>query len=261
MTAAAAFKPAAAGSAPPAGIRVVYVQHDNTSNEQDTSVPLEEPVTGNMFAVLYTSGCLDPSTTDCSYPTRVGDGTNNYLQVGSNVVSPASDGGASVGSVWYASGVAPGTYSAVWTMHPRSTGGNGNSYIFYDIAGASNSPLDTGFGGAGNGLASATGDQSTDGGSGNVATLTATPSQANEVIFGTIGAGWNSFTGLANPVGSQFVASNYLTETNSSHCDLNGGWGLYYNGGSTAAETWTWTQDGSNFPGVSDWVALAVAFH
>ena len=36
ITAAAAFKPAATGAAPPSGIRVVYVQHDDTDNENAT---------------------------------------------------------------------------------------------------------------------------------------------------------------------------------------------------------------------------------
>jgi len=259
ITAAAAFQPAATGAAPPSGIRVVYVQHDDTDNEDASSVPLEMPITGNMFAILFGSGCQDPSTSDCAYPTSVSDGANNYIQVGVNIISPATDGGASVGSVWYAKGVSPGTYFPDWTMHPRSTAANGSTMFLYDISGASSDPLDTSFGT--NGLASNTNDQSTNGAGGNLTTLTASPSQTNEVILVTVGAGWNTFTGITSPSGGQFLSSHYATETNSSHDDLNGGWMLFYNHSSTAAVTITWTQDSSSFPGVGDWMSIGVAFH
>jgi hypothetical protein len=259
ITATAAFKPAQTGSAPPSGIRVVYVQHDDTDNEQATSVPLEIPISGNTFGILFGSGCQAPSTTDCSFPTSVSDGTNNYLQVGGNVISPAGDGGASVGAVWYAKNVSPGTYSPTWTMHPRSAGGSGNTMFLYDIAGASNAPLDTSFGSSG--LASNTSDQSTTGSGGNLTTLTATPAQANEVVLAAVGAAFNTFTGITSPSSGQFLSSHYATETNSSHDDLNGGWMLFYNGSSTSAVTITWTQDESGRPGVGDWMSIGAAFH
>jgi Bacterial Ig domain len=258
-TAVAAFKPAQTGSAPPSGIRVVYVQHDDTDNEQATSVPLEAPISGNMFAILYGSGCQSPSTTDCSFPTSASDGTNAYVQVGGNVISPAGDGGASVGAVWYAKNVAPGTYFPTWTIHPRSAGGNGNTMFLYDIAGASSTPLDTSFGSSG--LASNTADQTSGGSGGNLTTLTATPSQQNEVVLAAVGAASNTFTGITSPAGGQFLSSHYATETNSSHDDLNGGWMLFYNGSSTSAVTITWTQDESDNPGVGDWISVGVAFH
>jgi hypothetical protein len=212
-----------------------------------------------MFAILFGSGCQTNSTTDCSFPTSVSDGVNSYVQVGGNVISPASDGGASVGAVWYAKSVAPGTYFATWTMHARSAGGNGNTMFLYDIAGASSAPLDTSFGSSG--LASNTADQSTTGSGGNLTTLTATPSQADEVILATVGAAANTFTGITSPSGGEFLSSHYTTETNSSHDDLNGGWMLYYNGSSTSAVTITWTQDESDHPGVGDWMSVGVAFH
>ena len=259
ITAAAAFKPALTGSFPPSGIRVVYVQHDDTDNEQATSIPLQIPISGNTFAVLFGSGCQSPSTTDCSFPASVSDGVNTYQQVGGNIISPASDGGASVGAVWYAKNVSPATYSPTWTMHARSAGGNGNTMFLYDISGASSAPLDTSFGSSG--LASNAADQSTTGSGGNLTTLTATPSQANEVILAAVGAASNTFTGITSPTGGQFLSSHYATETNSSHDDLNGGWMLFYNGSSTSAVSITWTQDESDHPGVGDWMSVGVAFH
>jgi hypothetical protein len=255
ISVSAAFKAATAGTPPPVGgIRVNYVQHDDTDNEQATSVKLEYPISGNLLAMLFTSGCFNGSNTDCAYATAVSDGTNTYTQVGGAPVIIGGD----VGQAWYAKGVAPGTYAPTYTMHPRSSGGNGSSFIMYDIAGASATPLDTGFGTAG--LASTTFTQATGGAGGPITTFTATPSQPNEVILSTIGADWDSFTGVSSPAGAQFLSCNYVTQTNPSHCDLNGGWGLFYNGSSTASETWTWTHDASNFPGAGNGIALGIAF-
>ena len=51
-----------------------------------------------------------------------------------------------------------------------------------------------------------------------------------------------------------------MTETNPSHCDLNGGWGLYYSGSSTAPENWIWTHDTSQAGVGAGGVALGKRF-
>jgi hypothetical protein len=128
----------------------------------------------------------------------------------------------------------------------------------YDIAGTdTTSPLDLGFGGAGNGLAAISNTSTT---TSPILTFTATPSAQNEVILAQAGYDYNTFTGLASPIGAQFLAATYTTETNFSWTDLNGGWGLYYNGLSTAPEAWTWTHDNSNQIGSGRGLALGVAF-
>src|SRR5271154_646127 len=259
ISAAAAFRSASAGTAPPtSGIRVVYVQHDNTQNETATSVPLQYPISGNALAVLFTSGCASTSDTDCAYPTGISDGTNGYTQVGSTIISNfGNDGGNSSGSIWYAKGVSAGTYKPTYSMHTRSSGGNGNSFFMYDIVGAAANPLDTGFGSGG--LASSTYDQTSSGSGGPLTAFTATPSGQNELILATVGAAFDTFNGISSPSGAQFLSCNYSVESNSAHCDLNGGWGLFYNGASTAAETWIWTHDTSQDPGVASGVALGIA--
>ncbi len=259
ISAAAAFRSASAGTPPPtSGIRVAYVQHDDTQNETATSIPLQYPISGNAVAVLFTSGCSGTSNTDCAYPSGISDGTNSYAQAGSTIISNfGNDGGNSSGAIWYAKGVTAGTYKPTYSMHTRSSGGNGNSFIMYDIVGAAANPLDTGFGSGG--LASSTYDQTSSGSGGPLTAFTATPSGQNEVILATVGAAYNTFTGISSPSGAQFLSCNYSTQTNPSHCDLNGGWGLFYNGGSTAAETWIWTHDTSQDPGVASGVALGIA--
>jgi hypothetical protein len=258
---AAAFKAAKAGTAPPPGIRVVYVQHDNNQSEQATSTILEYPISGNALAVLHTSGCASTSDTDCAYPTVASDGANIYTQVGSTVISNFGyDGGNSSGAAFYARGVLPGTYRVTWTLHPRSSGGIGNSFMLYDVAGASANPLDTGYGTSG--LASSTFDQTGSGPGGPLTVYTATPSEQNEVILATVGAAYDSWTGISSPSGARFISVIGGVSPNTGGSDYNGGWGLYYNGSSTAAQTWTWTHDSSTLglPGAAAGIAMGIAF-
>ncbi len=146
-------------------------------------------------------------------------------------------------------------------MHGRPSSTFPLSWIMYDIVGANTStPLDTGFGGGATGLAAASVNQPT-GTGGPFTSFTVTPSFTNEAILTEMGTEWNTFTGLTSPTGSQFLSAFYVAQTNFSWCDLNGGWGLLYNGGSTAAETWIWTHDASQFAGSGRGVVLGVAFH
>jgi hypothetical protein len=261
---AAAFKPASAGTPPPPGIRVAYVQHDDGGSSTATSFAAELPVSGNLVAEVYTAGCGTSSKSSCNYanPGGLSDHTNTWIQVGPTFVSSTGSTQEAVGQIWYAKQVQPGLYPLTISMNPET----GNSFTFpiswimYDIVGASANPLDLGFGGAGNGLASASVNQPLGGSGGPFVSFTATPSAPNEVILATIGTEWDTYNGLTSPAGAQFLSAYYIGETNYTWCDLNGGWGLYYNGPSTAAETWTWTHDTSQGAGAGRGVALGVAF-
>jgi len=257
VSAAAAFKAANAGTAPPSGIRVAYVQHDNSIVQNLTRALTQMPISGNLAVIMYT-GSDD-------YPTAISDGTNTWSTVGPNqvcneIISPpekTAEGQCS--SIWYASVASPGTYKLNFTRQVNSQGaGFGDSYITFDISGAAASPVDTGFG-SGGGLASATGQQVL-GSGGPVTTITAAPSGTNEVILVSENQQFDTMTGLTSPSGAYFLSNTYTTESNSSHADLNGGWGLLYNGSSIAPETWMWIHDASQDPGINTWTVLGVAF-
>jgi hypothetical protein len=256
---AAAFKAASGGTQPPSGIRVAYVQHDDGGQEQNSSFAVQLPVSGNLIAELTSAGCSSNTISSCAYANSLSDGTNAYARVGPNYVSNTGSSQESAGSIWYAKNVSPGLYPVTISMNGRPGSTFPLSWIMYDIVGASSDPLDLGFGGAGNGLASISNTQATSTG-GPLATFTATPSAQNEVILAEAGYEWNTFTGLTSPAGAQFLSAHYTGETNFSWCDLNGGWGLLYNGPSTAPVTWTWTHDASQFAGAGRGLALGVAF-
>ena len=80
------------------------------------------------------------------------------------------------------------------------------------------------------------------------------------MILAQAGYDYNTFLGVTSPAGAQFLSSTYTTESNFSWEDLNGGWALFYNGNSTAAQTWTWTHDNSNQVGSGRGVGMGVAF-
>jgi hypothetical protein len=259
---AAAFKAASAGTPPPSGIRVAYVQHDDGGSSLASSIAVELPVSGNLVAEVYTAGCGSNTLSSCNYATGFADGTNTWAQVGPTFMSSTASSQEAVGQIWYAKNALAGLYPINIPMNPETgiSFSFPDSWIMYDIVGASSNPLDLGFGGAANGLASTSVNQSLTGSGGPFASFTATPSAANEVILATIGTEWDTYTGLTSPAGAQFLSANYIGETNYTWCDLNGGWGLFYNGASTAAETWTWTHDTSQGAGAGRGVALGVAF-
>jgi Bacterial Ig domain/Immunoglobulin domain len=256
----AAFRAANAGTPPGSGIRVVYIQHDDGYSQGANALKFQLPISGNLAVELTSAGCSSNTLSSCPYPTGFSDGTNTWnLISGAQYLSSTGSSQETVGSNWYASNVAPGYYTLNVTQH-GCTGGCApfpDSYIMFDIAGASANPLDLGFGGAGNGLASISNISAT---SAPITTFTAAPSGPNELILAQAGYEWDTFTGLTSPNGAQFVSAYYTAETNYSWCDLNGGWGLLYNGSSTAPVTWTWAHDSSQFPGAGRGLALGVAF-
>jgi hypothetical protein len=256
----AAFKAANAGTPPGSGIRVVYVQHDDGYSQGANALKFQLPISGNLAVEQTSAGCSSNTLSSCPYPTGFSDGTNTWnLISGAQYLSSTGSSQETVGSNWYASNIAPGYYTLNVTQH-GCTGGCApfpDSYIMFDIVGASANPLDLGFGGAGNGLASISNISAT---SAPITTFTAAPSGPNELILAQAGYEWDTFTGLTSPNGAQFLSAYYTAETNYSWCDLNGGWGLLYNGSSTAPVTWTWAHDSSQFPGAGRGLALGVAF-
>ena len=257
VSASAAFKAAPGGSAPPRAIRVVYVQHDNSIVQNLTTALTQMPIQGNLAVIMYT-GSDD-------YPTAISDGTNSWRTVGANQVCneinspPEKSGEGQCSSIWYATVSTPGTYKLDYARQTNSQPASfGDSYLTFDITGAAASPVDTGFGSGG--LASTTGKQPISGSGGPVQTITAAPSGKNELILVSENQQFDTMTGLSSPSHAYFLSNTYRNERNSSHADLNGGWGLFYNRSSTVPETWTWTHDTSQYTGVNTWTVMGAAF-
>jgi len=256
---AAAFKAASAGTAPPSGIRVAYVQHDNGGSLTATSIGLELPISGNLAVEMVITSCGSSTLNSCNYATSVSDGTNNWSQIGSTYLSNTGSPQEEPAQIWYAKNAIPGLYKLSNTENPSSSRAQTPfplTWMLYDIVGASSNPLDLGFGGNGNGLATFSSVNS----SGPVTTFTVTPSAPNELIITGVGYEWNTFTGVTSPTGANFISCDYTNETNYSWVDSNGGYAILYNGNSTAPETWTWPHDTSQQAGSGRGLAIGAAF-
>jgi len=106
VSASAAFKAASAGTPPAPGIRVNYIQHDDSIVQNLTTALTQMPISGNLAVIMYT-GSGD-------YITGVSDGMNNWASVGpTHTCNPVANGDCS--SIWYAAGVLPGVYKLNFT--------------------------------------------------------------------------------------------------------------------------------------------------
>lgn len=256
ISAAVAFKANTSGSAPASGIHVDYVQHDNSDNETDTSTALELGTTGNAIYLAFNSGCDTGSI--CALATGVSDGTNTWEQVGSAVVGQEDDQNNAPLVNWLAVNVTPGTYNITTTNRPRSTSnGHGNSWMWADISGAGTvQPVDLSYGISG---AASTWGQNNASASPLTYITGATPAAQNELQLMQQSVGFDSTNGVTSPSTAKLLNCYYVTESNSSHCDLNLGWATNYNGSSTSAQTWSLSNDNSNGVGPGDWSASAVS--
>ena len=267
ISVAAAFKAASGGTPPPAGVRVMYVQHDNGPNHSgaQTLITPQIVVTGNLALMITIGGCDSNTPASCNYPTGLSDGSNNWIEVsGGSFITNTGSQFEEPASIWYAANARPGLYPLAMTMHPCPNN-NGcdnfpSNFLTFDITGAASNPLDLSFGGGGTGLATFQSVQTTNGNGGPITSFTATPSFQNELVIAETCYQSNTLTSVTSPSGAQFLSSTYNSETNYTWDDSNCGYALFYNGSSTAAETWTWIHDTSQSAGSGRGLAVGAAF-
>jgi len=240
ISVAVALKNASAGAGPP-GFGVLFVQHDNNQSESATSVTQQVHVSGNTLVVGFNSGCNGSSTTDCAYVKSISSSPSlTWNQIGSNAISTCGTGSTNVNdslSWWVASGVSPGDYTNTYTMNGRSTGGNGSTWMTYDVAGGASSPIDSTLG-------FPTGQTNQTGSSAPISfSYTVTPSQSGELLFSQLGLNYDSVTGITAPSGAFIIDAYYTGQINPTHNDLNAGFAVSQG----AFSTITWAIDnGSN---------------
>lgn len=244
---AIALKSAAAGTPLPAGIRILRLVHFNTRNETAASVAFQFPTQdGNLIAIAESAGVY--------YPTSITDSKgNSYVNTGGVVTTDPCV------QIFHAANAA-GDPALVLTctMTGNVPSGNGASFFCYEITGAASGPLDASFGSGGFAGTSGTQDQVT--GSGPVTTFTATPGGPNELIIVVGSMAADTATGWSSPSGAQQIATTFSGEPNPTNADENNPAGLFYNGGNIAAQTWIFTHNTINNPGVGAWAVAGAAF-
>jgi hypothetical protein len=243
LAVSALFKSGAAGSVP-AGMRIVHLDHENIpSNVQaggnGSSFPnpltVQFPCSGNL-EVITVGGGNPPAQV-----SSISDSNNNTWKLAGSYAITTDP----VTGIFYA---ATATCSGTQKLTVNWTANTGDQTIlYYDLAGASSSPLDATMNG--------TGIQSS---AGNLTVFPITPTTSStELIFCSIPVRFNTVTGLLNG----FIDSNTFDGESldgPEPVDENNGWGHFVTS-STNSVSVTWTFQSPTEP-AQGWAAVAAAF-
>jgi len=230
---AVALKSATAGSAAPAGMRVVSMQHNDVVESDASPFTIHAPTTGNLLvlAIISFAGEAATAITDSN--------SNTWTQP---VGSPVTNGGSGDVQIWYAANSTPGATLNLSITKPASASSGTNTYVLYDISGAATSPFDN--------IQSATGNQTV---AGNFSGVTITPATLNGVIITDIGVNSPRITAVSPGLFDSVIPH---PGAGTTICDENNGWAHEYNT-TTSARTYVWSDDGT---AVLTWASLAAAF-
>src|SRR5271165_1135509 len=176
---AIALKAGSAGSAPPAGIRVVRVQHHAVQPYASSPMHLQFPCTGNLIVLTWIGvpGHDITGVTD--------DNGNSYVSPG-----PAFGYALSGDSqIYYAASASTSSTMSGPTFTTTGTDISGSTATLLDVSGAATSPYD-----AAAGMPELSGNQPS---TGNVTAVPISPSTANGLVITTLGVDSNTINGLA----------------------------------------------------------------
>ena len=237
-TVAIAFKNAAAGTAPAAGIRVVAVHHSTIQGVATSPIALQIPTTGNLIIVTV----LTITGFDV---TAVSDGNSNtYSFAGATFVGA---GGGDL-RIAYVCGATTSTTMTGPTLTLTGSNSNGDTVVTYDVTGAATSSCFDST--AGNPTATGT-DATT--GTHAISTVAINPSTTNGLIVSMMGITNPGPTSAVSP--GRFIACLSSPEATNGEMDENNGWGIEYNA-ATGSRTYSYTVPAA--AGV--WAAMAAAF-
>lgn len=230
----------------PTGMRIVHLDHESlSSNSSNGSVQFTNPThfqipsSGNLIVGMEGGG------NGAENVTGVQDSqSNSWAQAGATYTQ-----GTTVIQTWYAANAATAGNLTV-TFDWSGTSGDFN-ILFYDVAGASTSPLDA-TGGAG-------GNQTS---YGNLTPgFTVTPAGDGELIFADVLVYYNTVGGMTQS-GQLFDADWFSGEATSGPepLDQNNGWGHMFST-STSPVNFTWSPlFGSDVGAFGTWASMAAAF-
>jgi hypothetical protein len=207
------LKAAAAGTAPPAGIRVLRMQdYLNTDiNVSTWSEPF--PCSGNLLAVFESNGDITSAISDSNSNTWV---------------IPVKGEDSDVCSLNYAKNPTTGP---TLVMHWPITGSDRNTTVTaYDITGADpDNPY----------VQSVTSGPSVVDGIFDSQPII-TPKRPNGVVIVVMGDGIGPVTALTQPAGAYYLSDNYPGETDNDTIDNADGYALYYYGTDLSTQNYGW---------------------
>ena len=235
-TVAVALKAAAAGTVPPAGMRIVHMQEEAIIAGENGPFVLQFPSSGNLII----SASNDGPQFDVA-GIRDGNG-NSYTQIGAAFSDGTGSGSGDLQTFYAANAVTSTNMSITYSMTGNPLGGS--TFFLYDVTGASSSPYD-----ATAGRKTITASQTSPG---NITGPTITPTSPGELVITQIGVNSNSVVNVS-PGYFAGTIPNPLPQTNNTN--ENNGWGFDFPAASPRTYIWS-TQGGP----VYGWASTAVAF-
>jgi hypothetical protein len=243
---ALALKSASTGTPPPAGIRIVHIQHtllDSVYSSQNRPDPIvmQFPSQGNLLVGTYNSGDVTI--------TGVSDGLGNNWSVPASAMTQGNSEDTPAQIVYAANASTSGALSGI-SVRLTGTTQSDAMFILYDVTGALASPFDK--------AVTATGAQNS---GGNLNTVSMTPSLSKGL---TIMVTSNYFNTVNGAVGSGYVldsvVNGYDNGSPTSTLDEDNAYGhIYY--ATPSPLTFVFTSTGSaDSGGVGGWGAAAIAF-
>ena len=246
---ALALKSASAGTPPPAGIRIVHIQHTLLCAERAQGRPnpivMQFPSSGNLLVGLFNSADLLISSVK-------DNASNSWVSAASTL----GGGENCVAQIVYAANAStgPGLGGITVTLQSGATQGD-DMLVLYDVAGAAQSPFDN--------AVTALGVQNA---GGNLATTAITPSTANGLILNEVAIDFHTINGV---VGAGYLLDSVVNAyddndpptggTDTSTLDEDNGYSHIYNT-STNQATFVYAYTNPSNGGVQDWGSIAVAF-
>jgi hypothetical protein len=240
---AIALKSATAGTAPPAGIRIVHLQHTllqavRAQNRQ-TPIVMQFPSSGNLLVGLFNAaGPL---------ATNVIDSRGNSWSIPASAKIVDSNGVVSAQIVYAANALTSPTLSGI-TVSISAVGTGDMMFNLYDITGASASPFDL-----------ATGQQGDNETYGPLTTGTITPRTTNGLLLHVNSIDYHQENGMTSPVGGAFdTVTNDLESPDVSTLDMDNAYAHIYNS-TTSQVNFTFTSCCAQ-AGVGPWAGVSAAF-
>jgi hypothetical protein len=225
-----ALKAAAAGTPPPAGIRIVRVLHMTSNIPPTTTWPLQVPSMGNLIVLVTNeSNVINlSSVTDSN--------GNTYTKKQPDASEP---------QIWFAGDARAGSNLQV-ALHIANTPATA-TVVAYDIVGAASSPFD---------VVAGKPATSTGGGTSITNAPTITPTTANGLVIASMVLGQGPGLAVTSPAGATWDLVTYSGEVDTDLMENADAKAHVYNA-TTATQNWNWT---ITSVGNNSYAAVAAAF-
>jgi hypothetical protein len=250
---ALALESATAGTVPPAGIRIVHIQHTLLQSARGQNRPnpivMQFPSTGNLLVGLFNSADVKM--------TAITDNSGNMWSLPASAYTPGG-GNYTTSQIAYAGNAQTSPTLSGINVTLNSNGSGDCMFNLYDIAGADTSPFDQ--------ATTASGNETTNT---PLTTSSITPSTPNGLVLSEVSIDYHTVNGLISPASGilDAVVNSFDNDdpagggTDVSTLDMDNGYAHVYNSDtSTLTFTYSASFKSGGTQGVLLWGSSSAAF-